>query len=215
MVGRGEPDRGIVPPRIVDELLFREGRALGVEDNDPVVRARVVQKMRHALTATDSPEDASDTQLARWLERNRARFPGIMHYTVELLSTPGALDARQRMALNSGSAPEQLGLSSRVLPPKDASALREVLGVEVGNGVIGSQPGRWNHVTDARATTEFRVVKRARGEPPSLSAIRPRVLEAWRDQRQQHRVDMEARRLLKRYELRIEPDLPPGGERYP
>ena len=68
-----------------DEILFREGKALGLERDDVVVRRRVVEKMS-ALARPQTPMgEPSPADLRRWYDRYRHRF-----------AQPGRLSFEQR-----------------------------------------------------------------------------------------------------------------------
>jgi PPIC-type PPIASE domain len=57
---------GLVDSWVREEMLYREGLALGFEDDDPVVRRRVVQKVSFMFEALVD-ERTTDEELADWL----------------------------------------------------------------------------------------------------------------------------------------------------
>ncbi|SFM21585.1 peptidylprolyl isomerase [Marinobacter zhejiangensis] len=52
-----------------EEILFREGMAMGLAENDPIVRRRVSQKMTY-LAETALPAEPTDSQLRLWLDNH-------------------------------------------------------------------------------------------------------------------------------------------------
>lgn len=60
---------GLVESWVREEMLYREGLALGFENDDPVVRRRVVQKVSFLLEA-DLDETPTDDELAKWFREH-------------------------------------------------------------------------------------------------------------------------------------------------
>ncbi|MGH8165662.1 MAG: peptidyl-prolyl cis-trans isomerase, partial [Woeseiaceae bacterium] len=60
---------GLVESWIREEIMYREGVALGLDVNDSIVRRRVAQKMIFIADGV-APEPPSEADLAGWLEAN-------------------------------------------------------------------------------------------------------------------------------------------------
>lgn len=59
---------------IEEEILYREGKHLGLDDNDLIVKRRVVQKMRFLLEASTPLDEPSEAQLQAWLDDHPEQF---------------------------------------------------------------------------------------------------------------------------------------------
>ncbi|MFP5305635.1 MAG: peptidyl-prolyl cis-trans isomerase [Gammaproteobacteria bacterium] len=59
---------------IRDEVLYREALRLGLDNNDIVVRRRLVQKMEYLLDGMTLPEAPSESELAAYYRDNAARY---------------------------------------------------------------------------------------------------------------------------------------------
>lgn len=57
-----------------DEMLFREGTALGLGDDDEIVRRRIVQKMQFLMQDISAPAEPTDAQLHDYFARHKARY---------------------------------------------------------------------------------------------------------------------------------------------
>jgi len=64
---------GLVQGWIRQEVLYREGLALGVDQDDPVTRRRIVQKMEFMSDAFVN-EEVTDAELQQWLDENAAVY---------------------------------------------------------------------------------------------------------------------------------------------
>jgi hypothetical protein len=85
---------------VEDEVLYREGLALGLDEGDLVVRRRVVQKMRFLVEDRAPAEAPSGEDLERWYETNIDRYvvPESISFTHVYFATDrdGEADARAR-----------------------------------------------------------------------------------------------------------------------
>jgi hypothetical protein len=64
----------LIDRRIRDEIFLREGVALGLDNDDEIVRRRIVQKYEFLQTDLAMPSDPEPGVLERWFEENRERY---------------------------------------------------------------------------------------------------------------------------------------------
>jgi hypothetical protein len=69
-----EQEAALVQEWIEDEILYRRAIELGLDQNDTIVRRRMVQRMRFLLEDTSRIEPPTDAQLRAWLERHPRKF---------------------------------------------------------------------------------------------------------------------------------------------
>jgi hypothetical protein len=75
--GRAPGDQELAPlvrEFIREEVLYREGLALGLERDDLIVRRRIAQKMEFLIGDLAVPEEPDDETLANYLEANRDSY---------------------------------------------------------------------------------------------------------------------------------------------
>ena len=72
--------KGLIDGYVREEVLYREGLAMGLERDDPVIRRRVRQKV-DALSEDASLTEPSERDLQIYLDANRAKFVGEPLYT--------------------------------------------------------------------------------------------------------------------------------------
>lgn len=66
--------RRLVEDYVEEEVLHREAKALGLEDNDYVIRQRLVQKLRFIIEAAAESGAPSDEEVRTFFESERARY---------------------------------------------------------------------------------------------------------------------------------------------
>jgi peptidyl-prolyl cis-trans isomerase C len=65
---------GLVRAHLKEEILYREGLALGLEKDDTIIRRRLAQKMEFLITDITVPEEVDDKDLLAFYEKNSARY---------------------------------------------------------------------------------------------------------------------------------------------
>lgn len=64
-----------------DEVLFRQGVALGLDKDDEIVRRRIVQKMQFLLQDLHPPAEPTDAQLAAYYNAHKSHYVELAHVT--------------------------------------------------------------------------------------------------------------------------------------
>ncbi len=77
-----EEYQSLIDARIREEVLYREGLALGYDRNDPVIRRRVAQKMSFVADGM-APENPDDSELEAWLQANIDDYQIPAEYTLQ------------------------------------------------------------------------------------------------------------------------------------
>ncbi len=209
--------QGLLEARVREELLFREGLALGLEADDPVIRRRIAQKVDVLAEESALVDAASDSQLEDFLQRNAARYALPAEVTFEQVLFDPQKHGEQLQAtltaglqrLGAGIAADQVGdrtqLPARVeATPADlvardfgesfAAALSE-LPVGVWAGPVPSGFG-W-HLVRLQSVTP--------GRPAALNEVRKAVERDWENERRQSARQTFYDQLADKYEVIIEP----------
>jgi len=172
------------------ELLYREGLALGLDKDDPVVRRRVIQKMEFVSTNLEVPAKPDDAILRAYLADNAPRYAGPPRrdFTlVTLLRGPGDTDdARAQAALaklRQGAEPASIGgrlATGRKFSPANAIG---TYGPEIGAAIAALPVGEWGLVPFEGGWTLVHLDAQHPGDTPPFEKIRNRVLIDWKASR--------------------------------
>ncbi|HWN38699.1 MAG TPA: hypothetical protein VNP02_09400, partial [Gammaproteobacteria bacterium] len=107
----------LVEPLVRDEIMYREARALGLDDNDDEVRRRLIEKMSYLTQDLADPQPSSEQALREFYEARSDLFaiPALVSFD-QVFFSPGArgdsLDkdaAAGVAALRAGRAPAEVG----------------------------------------------------------------------------------------------------------
>ena len=74
--------RGLIDDRVRQEILFREGLALGLDQGDEIIKRRVAQKMEFLAEDVSAVSAPTSADLRAWFNKNSARFtlPGLVTF---------------------------------------------------------------------------------------------------------------------------------------
>jgi hypothetical protein len=209
-----------------DAEALRRGLALGLERDDVVVRNTLVTKMRLLAKAASRSEEPSGPALEReldaYFQRHRDVYVqperlSLTHVFLSAAKRGAALEADARVVLGrlreSPTATEagaRLGdafVSGSVFRSISRGGLVTIFGDGFATAVSGLEPGRWSE--PIRSPYGLHLVwvagREAAGVAP-LDAVRPRVLRAYRAERQARYLARMLDELRAAYEVRIEND---------
>jgi hypothetical protein len=208
--------QGLIEGFVRDEVLSREGRALGFDQDDPVIRNRLRQKVE--ILALDAlSAEPTDAELSAYLAAHPERFelPGtatLEQVYFDPTRRGAALDADLAAALASlrdGKAPSGFG-DVTMLPARMSSATaREVgttFGDEFASGTNGLEVGPWHGpVRSTYGVHLVRVVERRGPTRPTLADARDVVAREWAQQKSLELREQHYRALRARYTVTVEP----------
>ena len=66
--------RSLVEQKVTEEILFREAVALGLDQDDQIIKRRLAQKMDFLAADLAALEEPTDAQLADWYSKHSDRF---------------------------------------------------------------------------------------------------------------------------------------------
>jgi parvulin-like peptidyl-prolyl cis-trans isomerase-like protein len=208
--------QGLVENYVRDEVLYREGLALGLDRDDPVVRNRM--RLRVELIADTAVPEVSEQAVQEWFDEHRDRYAAptlfdFRHAFFAPASHRESLDADIAEALHALGASADIdatavgdpSLLPAALHGATAADVAAQFGDEFAAALVAAPSGRWiGPVRSAYGLHLVRVDAREEGEPVTLAAARDEVERDVRDARAQAASDALYARLRARYSVRIE-----------
>jgi hypothetical protein len=212
---------GLIDDYIRDEVFYREGKALGLDRDDIVIRRRLRQKME--FVAEDmGVSEPSDEQLAAYLASNAERFKTEDRLTFShVYLSAGRREALDRDAravaaklpnMDAGTDATALGDhfllgdQFRDMPRSDAA---RTFGERFAEELFKLEPWRWQGPIVSSYGLHFVLIsERTQGGLQPLDDVRPAVRREWMNAR---RLEAEAtlyRTLRVRYQIVVEEPQP-------
>lgn len=212
--------RGLVDGAVRDEMFYREGEALGLDRDDPVVMRRVRQKYEVLAEEMMAQEAPTDADLGQWLATHAADYarPAVLTFTQILLTSAdaaaeaGAKADAARRALVRGADPGTLGLRTMLRLHEDAVGVDRVArdyGQAFADALAAAPVDEWSGpVRSAYGAHLVRVESRVAGRNPSLEEVRPQVMRDWEGARRERAIEAKLAELRRKYDVVIEAALP-------
>jgi parvulin-like peptidyl-prolyl isomerase len=205
-----------------EEILYREGVAMGLDRDDPVVRRRIAQKMDF-LADTGAPTQPSDADLQAWLDAHPGDYRIEPVYTLrQLYFDPGRrgerlaadLDAARAALARGATVAGDPSLLPQELDTAPASEVARTFGRQFAAALDALPVGSWQgplpsgyglHLVELRARTP--------GRPAMLEEVRAALVRDWRRDRSEAASRAFYEALRQRYTVRMEDDARAGDAR--
>jgi len=210
----------LVEAHVRDEILFREGVALGLDSDDPVIKRRVRQKFELMSEEQMAGAAPTDAELSDYMAQNAARFTRPARVSFEQVFFDGSRRvpevertvAAAKGALASGADPARLGQPT--LLPRVAEAMPlDLVARDFGSALAEQLPklpqGVWaGPVSSALGAHLVRVTAVQPAALPPLDEVRQQVAREWENARRERSRTESYRKLRDRYDVVVEPNLP-------
>jgi hypothetical protein len=199
-----------------DEILYREGVALGLDRDDIVVKRRVRQKLEVMAEEETSAGAPTEAELSAYLAANQARFvqPALLTFEQVFLgeeaSSPAVVravaDARE--AMRNGADPGQLGkptLLPRRMTQTPADLVARDFGEPFAAALEAAPIGEWvGPIASSFGAHYVRVSERSPEVAPTLAAVRDQVVREWENERRLRALSDAYTQMRRRYEVSVE-----------
>lgn len=207
--------RGLTISSLKEELFSREARALGLAENDIIIRRRLAQKLTFLVQDTADLLEPTEAELHQFYTTHPALFQTAAKVSLrQIYFNPANYadpDAAAQQGLTqlatSGSAWSGLGDPSPLettLTQVDQLTLTNQFGRQFAQAVMTLSPGEWQGPIES--AFGLHLVQVLAVQPQQLqpfAEVRARVVERWRDQRQRENDEALFARLLQKYDVTI------------
>jgi hypothetical protein len=208
--GREPDDKELYALRRVwldNEVLYREGLALGVDKGDPAIRDRVVFKMLSVVNAGLKLPPFDDQLLRDWFEKNRARYDEPMRFDFQeaVLSGDRSESAVRAFvdSLNDGT-PADVDAGLRVFRDRPYANIEQSYGPELAKSLAESPVGEWRAQSTSAGWRAMRVESVTPAQPAQFEALRGVVLQDWTDATMAEQRTAAVRALAAKYTIKYE-----------
>lgn len=190
-----------------NEVLYREGLALGLDKGDEAIRERVIFKALSVVDAGTKRPPYDDKVLRGWFEKNRSRYDEPARYDFQEAvlageSSESAVRAFVR-ALNSATPPEtEAGL--RIFKGRPLTNLVQSYGAEFAQALETSPAGEWHAVRSGEKWRAIRLGTVTPARPADFETLRGVVLQDWTDATLAVQRSAAVRVLAKKYTIKTQ-----------
>jgi hypothetical protein len=193
---------GMVEDRIQEEVLYREGLAMGLDKNDTIVKRRMAQKVQFLAEDVAAAHEPTTAELSAWYEKNSRKFalPDRVTFRHVYFSPDSrgqrahgdAVDALAKVAgepEDSKAAPLRADrfIFQEYYSDRSTEQLARELGPKFAQAVLKLKPGSWQGPIESGYGWHLVFVESLTpGRIPALEEIESDVKTAWLgDQKEQ------------------------------
>lgn len=205
---------GLIRDYVKEEVYYREGLRLGLDQDDMIIRRRIRSKMEFLASSELENEAPTDATLQALLDKNPqayaadARFSFDQIYLTAQDETAARARATQILAsLNKGAEWQKLG-DSISLPRSpdniDRARIAADFGDEFAAALAGLKPGNWTGpVASGFGLHLVRIRAVQASAKPKLADVRQKLENDWRAQTVKDREAKAYQALLDGYTVKI------------
>jgi len=206
---------GLIQSHVRDEVYYREGLAMGLDRNDPLIRRRMRQKLELLLDDMATVRIPSDQVMTAFMQANEEKFrqePQVSFRHIYLNPDRREnleAEAREVSAeLRDGADPGVLG-DPTMMGYEFTLAYQSVIARSFGDAfarqILELEPGTWSGLLYSGLGGHLVLVTDiVDGRMPELSEVRADVEQEWLALRRKELKDAAYDRLLEGYDVVIE-----------
>ena len=215
--------QGLIESRIREEVLYREALAMGLDENDTIVRRRLAQKVEFLMADAGGLAEPDDETLHAYYEKNAERYrePTRLSFSQIYFSTDrrGAQaenDARTLLAHLRAENPPVTQAPDEgdplMLPPiyvhRGTDEIARDFGPSFAQQLGELDSGQWRGpITSGYGLHLVYINSRERARLPPLDQVRGRVVSDWRVDQRQAADERIYEHLRSRYEVTLPAEL--------
>jgi hypothetical protein len=191
-----------------NEILYREGIALGMDKGDPAMKDRLIFKVLTAAQAGLALPKIDDAGLRAWFESRRDRYdlPARFSFEEAVLAAGDATPEKLQKfvtALNSQQAPELEG-SLRIFTDRPRPNLVQSYGAPFADALEKQSIGSWAVLQSQEGARAIRLTALTPGRAASYDEMKERVYTEWKEFTSSQLTKTAIREMAKKYRVRDE-----------
>lgn len=203
---------GLIDNFILEEVLYREATAIGLDQDDTIIRRRLKQKMEFLVDDFSSANPADD-DLQQFLIEQPDRFrrdPRITFEHVYLVEAnadeiKATLVALQRNDPIDSELVNQYGLLPRRFDDASATTIAGQFGEAFSQVLFGQDGGQWTGPVQSPFGTHLVLIEEiVEGRVPELAEIRDEVQREWLVDRRDAAQEVFFDSLRNKYTIKVE-----------
>jgi hypothetical protein len=181
--------KALIDDYVRDEVFYREGVAMGLDREDPLIRRRMRQKVEFFAESMNGVPEASDAVLQGYLDAHRERFasPARVTFRQVYLGTAANADTTRLLAqlnkLGDSDAAADIGRPTQLDARMDLAPSADIaraFGRQFAQTLVAIPPGAWRGpVASDYGLHLVRVSEHVEARAAALGEVRELVKRDW------------------------------------
>lgn len=209
----------LIEEQIRDEVMYREALSLGLDENDPIIRERLREKLSFVLDESLPEVDPTDAELQAFMEANTERFPfgPRVSFRQVSFSRDKRGDTMQQDATSvlqqlreEGNSADTSGLGDSLLLPKEFQRaphyeVKRLFGDVFAAALEKAAPGVWSGPFESWYGLHLVLVgERETASLPALDEVRDMVAQAWKIDQQRAAIEVKYLEMRQGFHIVVE-----------
>lgn len=191
-----------------NEVLYREGLALGVDKGDPAIRERVIFKALSVVDSNVKLPPFDDNLLREWFEKHRVKYDEPARFDLqEAVLVGDRSEAAVRAfveTLRKGTAGE-LNAGLRVFKGRPRSNIVQSYGDEFAKALEQSVSREWVALPTRDGWRAVQLISISQPRSANFEALRNVVMQDWTDATMAEQRTAAVHALARKYIVKLEP----------
>jgi len=192
---------------IENEVLYREGLALQLDQGDDMIRERVIFKQLSVIDANTKLPPYDDEVLREWFEKNRAKYDEPARYDFQeaiLVGDRSESSVRAFVSSLNAGAPGDVKADLRVFKHRPRENLVQSYSAEFAAALDASPVGEWQALATRDGWRAMRLESITKPQSADFEAIKDAVHHDWVDATLAEQRSAAVRALAKKYTIKVE-----------
>lgn len=190
---------------VASEILYREGKRLGVDRGDDMIRDRIAFKLQSLIFDQIKIDGPTDAELRDWFQANHAQFDE--PESVSFFFTPPADEATARRDLEAIEAQrddESLQRKTRAVLARPVASLAAGFGETFADALLKMPMGQWSLMQSTDGWQVVRLDSKRPEKLASLGQVHDEAVRLWKTEETRKRAWDAVSRLKASYAVRVE-----------
>jgi hypothetical protein len=190
---------------VASETLYREGKRLGVDRGDDMIRDRIAFKLHTLIFDQVKIEEPTETDLREWFKANHAQFDEPERVSFYLTNPTDEATARRDIAaIQAQVENESLQQTTRAIVGRPIHTLAPVFGQDFADALLALPREKWSLVKSIAGWQVVRLDSRNPGVLAAFEDVKSQVEKVWKTEETRKRAWDAVSRLKASYAVRIE-----------
>ena len=190
---------------VASEILYREGKALGVDRGDDMIRDRIAFKLQLLIFDQIRVPQPTEDQLRAWFADNHGRFDEQERVGFYLTPPTDEMTAQRQLAEIEGQhEAEDLQKQTRAILGRPVTSLAASFGDSFRDALLALPLGQWKVLQSKDGWHVVRLDSRRAGVLASLDNVRDEAVRLWLTDETRKRAWEAVSRLKAGYTVRYE-----------
>lgn len=191
---------------VASEILYREGKLLGVDRGDDTIRDRIAFKLQLLIFSQIDAPSVTEAGLRDWFAANHERFDEPERVSFYLGPPTDEATARRHLGeISTGQEPPDLQQRTRAMVGRPISSLAPSFGEGFRNGLLALPQEQWAVLGSNEGWHLVRIDSRRPAVPAQFEDVQDEIVRVWKTDETRKRAWEAVKRLRANYTVRYEP----------